>query len=89
MCPGRRSTPPSLARNGTTWPGLRKSAADDLGSASSRIVCERSAAEIPVLMPSAASTVTVYAVPRASWFVWYIGGRSSRAVSSPVSETHT
>ena len=39
------------------------------GSASSRIVCARSAAEMPVVTPSRASTVTVYAVPRRSWLV--------------------
>ena len=89
VCPGRRSTPPSFARSGTTWPGRRKSFAVDAGSASSRIVCARSAAEMPVLMPSAASTVTLYAVPRASWFVWYIGGRSSRSASASVSATQT
>ncbi len=33
--PGRRSTPPSLARSGTTWPGLVKSSATAAGSASS------------------------------------------------------
>ena len=50
-----------------------------LGSASRRMVCARSVAEMPVLTPCAASTVTVYAVPRRSWLVWYIGGRSSRS----------
>jgi hypothetical protein len=56
-----------------------------VGSASSRIVCARSAAEMPVVTPSRASTVTVYAVPRRSWLVWYIGGRSSRSASASVS----
>ena len=31
--------------------------------------------------PSRASTDTVYAVPRRSWLVWYIGGSSSRSAS--------
>ena len=54
---------------------------------SSRIVCARSAAEMPVLIPSRASTVTVYAVPRRSWLVWNIGGRSRRSASSSVTGT--
>ncbi len=49
----------------------------------------RSAAEIPVVMPSRASTETVYAVFFRSWLVWYIGGSSSRSQSSPVSGTQT
>ena len=57
------------------------------GSASSRIVCARSAAEMPVATPSRASTETVYAVPRRSWLVWYIGGSSSRSQSASVSGT--
>ena len=51
------------------------------GSASSLIVVVRSAAEIPVVMPSLASTVTVKAVPLRSWLTRYIGGRSSRSQS--------
>jgi hypothetical protein len=54
------------------------------GSASTRIVRARSAAEMPVLTHSRASTVTAYAVPRLSWLVWYIGGRSSRSASASV-----
>ena len=53
------------------------------------MVCARSAAEMPVLIPSRASTVTVYAVPRRSWLVWCIGGRSSRSHSLSVSGTQT
>ena len=59
VCPGRRSTPPSLARSGTTCPGRARSAEVVDSSASSRMVCARSVAEMPVLMPSRASTVTV------------------------------
>ncbi len=57
--PGRRSTPPSLARSGTTCPGRVKSCAVLFGSASRRIVVARSDAEMPVPIPSRASTVTV------------------------------
>lgn len=50
------------------WPGLRKSAGWVAGSASIRSVRARSAAEMPVLMPSRASTVTVKAVYMTSSF---------------------
>ena len=82
--PGRRSTPPSLARSGTTWPGRDRSAAVAAGSASSRMVRARSPAEMPVVTPSRASTVTVYAVPRRSWLTRNIGGRSSRSATASV-----
>ena len=59
VCPGRRNTPPSLARNGTTWPGRVKSSATLVGSDSNRMVVARSEAEIPVPTPFLASTVTV------------------------------
>ena len=49
------------------------------------MVCARSAAEMPVVTPSRASTVTVYAVPRRSWLTRNIGGRSSRSASASVS----
>ena len=85
--PGRRSTPPSLARSGTMWPGRARS--DDVVSASAsvRIVVARSEAEMPVVTPSRASTVTVYAVPRRSWLTRSIGGRSSRSASASVTAT--
>ena len=51
----------------------------DAGSASTFSVCARSAALMPVEMRSAASTLTVYAVPRASSLTSTIGGRSSRS----------
>src|SRR6266480_2559462 len=53
------------------------------------MVCARSDAEMPVLTPSRASTVTAYAVPRRSWLVWYIGGSSSRSQSSLASGAQT
>ena len=56
-------------------------------SARSRMVCARSEAEMPVVTPSRASTVTVYAVPRRSWLTRNIGGRSSRSASASVTGT--
>jgi hypothetical protein len=50
------------------WPGWTKSPPVLLGSASRRIVRARSAALMPVVMPSAASTVTVKSVRKASRF---------------------
>ena len=87
VCPGRRSTPPSRARSGSTWPGRTRSPGPAAGSASSRMVCARSAAEIPVVTPTLASTVTVNAVRKPSALVWCIGGRSSRSHSPSVSAT--
>ncbi len=59
VCPGRRSTPPSLARSGTMWPGRARSAAVVSAEARVRMVCARSEAEMPEVTPSRASTVTV------------------------------
>ena len=51
------------------------------------MVRERSCAEIPVVTPSLASTVTVYAVRKESRLVWCMGGRSSRSHASSVIAT--
>ncbi len=59
VCPGRTSTPPSRARSGKMWPGRVRSPAAAWGSASVLIVVVRSAAEMPVVTPTAASTETV------------------------------
>ena len=85
--PGRRSTPPSRARSGRTCPGRTRSPGPAAGSASNRIVWARSEAEIPVVTPSFASTVTVKAVRKLSELVWCIGGRSRRSHSVSVSAT--
>ena len=61
--PGRRSTPPSMARSGTTWPGRVSSHGSVAESDSTLIVRARSSAEMPVAFTSRASTVTAYAVP--------------------------
>ena len=54
-----------------------RSSRPDAGSASTRSVRARSDAEMPVVTPVAASTVTVYAVRRGSWLCGTISGRSS------------
>ena len=87
--PGRRSTPPSAARSGKTWPGRVRSSASVAGSASSRMVCARSAAEMPVVVLSRASTDTVNAVCLRSSLRWYIGGSPSRSQSAAVSGAHS
>jgi hypothetical protein len=58
----RSSTPPSLALRGKTCPGWTRSAGREWGSIATWIVRARSAAEIPVVTPSRASTETVKAV---------------------------
>ena len=57
--PSRSRTPPSAARSGRMWPGRIRLVGVDAGSASTRRVCARSDALIPVLSRSAASTLTV------------------------------
>ena len=61
--PARASTPPGFAMSGNTWPGCTRSSGPLRGSMATRMVCARSAAEIPVVTPSRASMVTVKAVP--------------------------
>ncbi len=82
VCPPRSRTPPSTARSGRMCPGRITLDGVDAGFASTLRVCARSAALMPVVMPSAASTLTVYAVPRASWLVSTIGGRSRASARS-------
>jgi hypothetical protein len=53
----------SLAASGNICPGRKKSSDFVFGSARSRAVIARSAAEIPVVVPSLASTLTRKAVP--------------------------
>ena len=64
------------------WPGRIRLVGVDAGSASTRRVCARSDALMPVLSRSAASTLTVYAVPRQSSLFSHISGRSSRSAIS-------
>mmetsp|Transcript_10409 Transcript_10409/g.28402 ORF Transcript_10409/g.28402 Transcript_10409/m.28402 type:complete len:211 (+) Transcript_10409:193-825(+) len=85
VCPGRTNVPPGRQRSGNICPGRLKSfGADDL-SASARIVAVRSYAEIPVVVPSRRSTVTVNAVDIASSFIvgGIISGIWRRSKSSP------
>jgi len=51
------------------------------------MVCARSAALIPVVTPSRASTLTVKAVPRRASLRWTICGRSSASTRSGESGT--
>ena len=60
--PARSSTPPGRAMSGNTWPGCTRSEGPLSGSMATWIVCARSAAEMPVVTPSRASTDTVNAV---------------------------
>ena len=87
--PARRSTPPSAARSGKTCPGLVRSSGEVRGSASSRMVCARSAAEMPVVVLSRASTETVNAVCLRSSLWWCIGGSPSRSQSPASSGTQS
>ena len=82
VCPGRRSTPPSLARSGNTWPGRVRSLGLGLRVRQQPDRRARSAAEMPVVTPSRASTETVYAVLLAV-LVGVVHRRQRRAVRSP------
>jgi hypothetical protein len=59
VCPARVSTPPGWAISGNTWPGCTKSPGLASGATAVRIVSARSAAEMPVVTPRAASIETV------------------------------
>ena len=61
--PIRSSTPPGFARSGNTCPGCTRSCGVESGWIATWIVWLRSAAEMPVVTPSRASTLTVNAVP--------------------------
>ena len=60
--PARISTPPSTACSGKIWPGCTRSLALASGATAACTVRARSAAEMPVVTPSAASMETVKAV---------------------------
>lgn len=79
------------ARSGKMCPGRLKSSGLALLSASARSVAARSAAEIPVDVPSLRSTVTVKAVAMASSFsaLGTMRGRRRRSKSAPSMPTHT
>ncbi len=75
--PARTSTPPSRAISGKMCPGVARSARVDLGSIATWTVRARSAAEMPVVMPSRASMLTVNAVERRDSLPCAISGRPS------------
>ena len=87
--PERCSTPPGRARSGKMWPGWTRSAGFELGSTATWIVRERSCAEIPVVTPSRASTVTVKAVPNGVSFWSVIWRRPSSSQRSSVRQRQT
>mmetsp|Transcript_8253 Transcript_8253/g.16549 ORF Transcript_8253/g.16549 Transcript_8253/m.16549 type:complete len:223 (-) Transcript_8253:259-927(-) len=89
VCPGRTKTPPCRHLNGNMCPGLLKSSGTDDILDNALIVAVLSAAEIPVVVPTRRSTVTVNAVDMASSFCvgGIMRGISSLSKSSPVIPT--
>src|SRR3990170_5280452 len=85
VCPARTSTPPGWATSGNTCPGCTMSAEVDLSDEAILMVNARSAAEMPVAMPSAASIDTVKLVPWRERFCSTIGLSPRRAACSSVS----
>ena len=65
--PARTSTPPFCAMIGKMWPGCTMSVARAFAATAAFTVRARSAAEIPVVTPSAASIDTVKFVPCDDW----------------------
>ena len=84
VCPARASTPPPRARSGNMWPGWVRSSGREVGSVSTATVRARSAAEMPVVTPCAASTLTVNAVLSGAVLFAVIGGSPSASRRSPV-----
>ena len=82
--PARISTPPSTACSGKMWPGWTRSSGRAFGATAASTVQARSAAEMPVLTPSAASIETVKAVPFLSPLRKAMGGSCSRSQRSRV-----
>jgi hypothetical protein len=74
-----------LAFSGKTWPGWTRSRGADSGSIATWIVRARSAAEMPVVIPSRASTDTVNAVSNGDSFLAAIRSRPSSSQRSGVS----
>ena len=84
VCPARTSTPPGCAISGNTCPGWTMSAAVDFSEVAILMVNARSAAEMPLAMPSAASIDTVKLVPWRERFCSTIGLSPRRAACSSV-----
>ena len=85
VCPVRSSTPPALALSGNTCPGWTRSRGEAAGSTATAMVRARSAAEMPVVTPSRASTETVNAVSNGDSFFAAIRSRPSSSQRSGVS----
>ena len=83
--PARISTPPSCACSGKMWPGCTRSAGVASRATAACTVRARSAAEMPVVTPTAASIDTVNAVPCWAPFFSAMGGSCSRSQRSRVS----
>ena len=75
--PARTNTPPLTAANGKIWPGLTMLFALAFLATAACIVVARSAAEIPVVTPLAASIEIVKFVPNRESFFITIGGKLS------------
>ena len=82
--PIRSRTPPAFARSGKMWPGWTRSCGFVSGWIATWMVWLRSAAEMPVVTPSRASTETVNAVPSGASLWSVIGRRPSWSVRSSV-----
>ena len=85
VCPALLRTPPSIAFKGKIWPGWTISEALEFLSTTVLIVWALSAAEIPVVIPSAASMETVKAVLLAALFLLVIILRSNLFIKSLLS----
>ena len=83
--PARISTPPSTACSGKMWPGCTRSLTLASLATAACTVRERSAAEMPVVTPSAASIDTVKAVEYCAPLRAAMGGRCSNSQRSRVS----
>jgi len=70
--------------SGNTWPGWTMSAGVALEDAATLMVCARSAAEMPVVTPEAASMDTVKFVPCTERLRATIGSRFSRSACASV-----
>ena len=87
VCPCRSRTPPSAARSGKMCPGVARSSGRVAGLISTRTVRARSCAEVPVVVPSMASTDTVNGVPMRAVLRRTICGSPSSSSRVPVSAT--
>ena len=85
VCPARTSTPPSRALKGKMCPGDAISAAPLLGSVATVTVSARSAAEMPVEIPSRASIDSVNADECRAEFLRLIRSSPNWSTRSPVS----